>query len=159
MKFCVKNKLLSLGGSSTVKDENGNDIFKVKGKIFSLTKKKKFYNMEGKLLYVVKNKLINWWTHSSFIKDPEGQIVGKVKNRGLKFGYDVVGCSDEISINGWSLTGCQIMKNGEKIGSVTTQFFAMSDTFNVELNDNEDPAFITALIIAMDNVRDRAART
>ena len=62
MKFCVKNKLLSLGGSSTVKDENGNDIFKVKGKVFSLTKKKKIYNMEGKLLYVVKNKLINWWT-------------------------------------------------------------------------------------------------
>lgn len=51
------------------------------------------------------------------------------------------------------------MKNGEKIGSITTQFFAMSDTFNVELNDNEDPAFITALIIAMDNVRDRATRT
>ena len=54
MKFCVKNKLLSLGGSSTVKDESGNDIFKVKGKIFSLTKKKKTLKTKKKYTYKAK---------------------------------------------------------------------------------------------------------
>ena len=45
MKIYVKNKLVSLGGSSTVKDANGNDIIKVKGKFLSLTRKKKILDM------------------------------------------------------------------------------------------------------------------
>lgn len=158
MKFYVKNKLASFGGSSVVKDENGKDLFKVKGKIFSLTKKKKIYDMQGKLLYVVKNKLINWWTHASYVKTPDKQTVCKVKNRGLKFGYDVTECSDEIAINGILLRGCQIIKNGKNIGTITAQFVSLSDTYNVDLIDDEDLAFMTAIVIAMDNIRDNVSK-
>ena len=35
MEFSIKNKWVSLGGSSVVQDTNGNDVMKVKGKIFS----------------------------------------------------------------------------------------------------------------------------
>lgn len=159
MKIYVKNKLVSLGGSSTIKDANGNDIFKVKGKFLSLTRKKKILDMEGKLHYVVKNRFFNFWTHASFIYSAEKQKLAKLSNRAFKTGFDVKGYGDEISIDGWLLTGCTIYKNGEKIGSVNSKALALSDTFEVEVNDNEDPAFIVALIIAMDNVRDKATKT
>ena len=35
MTFSVKNKFVSLGGGSFVEDDNGNRLFKVKGKVFS----------------------------------------------------------------------------------------------------------------------------
>ena len=41
MKVYIKNKFMSLGGSSTVVDQNKNPLFKVKGKILSITRKKK----------------------------------------------------------------------------------------------------------------------
>ena len=48
MKVYIKNKFMSLGGSSTVVDENKQPIYKVKGKIISITKKKKIKDMSGK---------------------------------------------------------------------------------------------------------------
>lgn len=41
MKFFVKNKIMSLGGNSRVYDEADKDIYVVKGKMLSLTNKKK----------------------------------------------------------------------------------------------------------------------
>ena len=105
MKLYIKNKLISLGGSSTVKDENGNDLYKVKGKLFSIRRKKKIYDTNGQLLYIVKNKFFKWWTKSAFVLDSHKQKIARIKNRGLKVGFDVLGYGDEISVEGWLLTG------------------------------------------------------
>ena len=45
MQLFVRNKIISLGGSSTVKDAQGNDVFKVKGNIMTVTKKKRVCDM------------------------------------------------------------------------------------------------------------------
>lgn len=158
MKLFIKNKMVSLGGSSTVKDENGNDVFKVKGKMLSLRKVKKIYNDEGKLEYIVRNKFINFWTHSAFIFDAKKQKICKVKNRGFKTGYDIVGYGDEISIDGWSLGGYSIIKNGEKIGTITTNLMSLVDNYQLEIDDDAEAAFVVAIIIAMDNVKDNEAK-
>ncbi len=42
MKVIIKNKFFSLGGSSSVKNENGEDVFFVKGKVLSPTHVKWF---------------------------------------------------------------------------------------------------------------------
>lgn len=48
MTFSVKNKFVSLGGGSFVEDDNGNRLFKVKGKMFSPTRKKILCDINGK---------------------------------------------------------------------------------------------------------------
>ena len=40
MQLAIKNKWISVGGSSTVQDVNGNDVLRVQGAVFSLTRKK-----------------------------------------------------------------------------------------------------------------------
>ena len=40
MELNIRNKWISLGGSSTVTDKNENPVLKVKGKIFTFTRKK-----------------------------------------------------------------------------------------------------------------------
>ena len=67
MKVTIKNNFFSLGGSSTVKDESNNPVFKVKGKFFSITHKKRVCDLNGKVLYTVRNKWINWFVHKAFI--------------------------------------------------------------------------------------------
>ena len=46
----IKNKMFSVRGHSTVKDENDVDRYVVKGKFFSLGKKKRIYDMDGRLV-------------------------------------------------------------------------------------------------------------
>ena len=159
MKLFIKNKIWSLGGGSSVKDENGNDVFKVKGKVISLRHTKKIYDLNGNLQYIVRNKFWNFWTRSAFILDAEKHKVCRVKNRGFKTGYDVVGFDDEISLDGWTLGGYSLVKNGEKIGTVTTNIASLADNFQLEINDTEDAGFVVALIIAIDNVRDNATKS
>ena len=105
MKLIVKNKFFSLGGGSKVLDETGLEKFKVKGNMFSIRRKKKIRSLDGKLLFTVKNKFFNWWTHTSYIFDANKNKIVSVKNRGFKGGYDVIASADEISIDGWGMTG------------------------------------------------------
>ncbi len=155
MKFFVRNKVASIGGSSRVYDENNNDIFKVKGKVFSITRKKKIYDMDGKLLYIVKNKFWNFWTRSSFVLDANKHKIARVKSRAFKSGFDILGYGDQIAIDGFTLGGYKIIVNSEQVGSVKSNILSLADNFEVEINDGQDPAFIVSLIIAIDNVRDK----
>lgn len=41
MRLIIKNKLISIGGGSKVLDEDNNPKYVVKGKLFTLTGKKK----------------------------------------------------------------------------------------------------------------------
>ena len=154
MKFYVKNKFVSFRGDSVVYDEEKNNLYKIKGKLFSLSNKKKIINKEGEILYYVKNKLINFFTRTSYVLNSDKQKLAKVKNRMFKSGFDVIGYKDIIKIDGFSLSGYSIIKNDEKIGTVKRPIISVTDEFEVDLNEGEDMAFIVALVIAIDNVVD-----
>ena len=154
MKFYVKNKLMSLKGSSNVYDENNQDIYKVKGKFFSITNKKRITDLNGNVLFYVKNKLFNFFFHSSFILDANKHKIAKVKNRFFRTGFDLIGYEDAISVDRHSITGYSVIKNGEKVGTVKNPVITLTDTYEVEVDSQEDVPFMVALIIAIDNVID-----
>ena len=157
MKVYIKNKIFSLGGASKVLDENKNPIFKVKGKIFSITRVKKICDLEGKLLYKVRNKWFNWFIHKAYIYDANKNKIATVKDRwfNVKQEYFIERYKDEIKIEGkfFSLT-CNILRNGEIIGTIRRKLFAWTDSFELEANE-EDIPFLIALVIAIDNITDK----
>ncbi len=157
MKVYVKNKLFSLGGSSFVVDENKNPVLNVKGKIFSITRKKYICDLEGNVLYKVRNKWFNWFIHKAFIYDKDNNKIATVKDKwfNIKQEYFVLGYKDEIKIGGkfFSLT-CQILKNGEVIGTIRREINFIRDSFELDAKD-EDMEFLVALVIALDNIKDK----
>lgn len=158
MKLTIKYKLFSLSGSAKVLDEENKEVLKVKGKIFSIRRKKKICSLDGATLYSVKNKFFNWWLHTTFIYNAQGQKIASVKNRGLKGGYDVVGYGDEISLNGFGVTGYTIIKNGEKIGKVKPKTLSTTVTYEVELSNPANSPFIATVVVALNNIHTRATR-
>ncbi|WP_304943498.1 LURP-one-related family protein [Vallitalea guaymasensis] len=44
------------------------------------------------------------------------------------------------------------MKNGNIVATVSKEFFSFSDTYGVDVNDNEDYGFIIALVIVIDQI-------
>lgn len=160
MKLYIKNKVWSLRGSSTVKDENGSDVFIVKGKWLSITHVKRIKDTSGNLLYTVRNKWINFFSRSAYVRDAHGNRIAKVKR---KFGFrnDIIveGYKDEISIQGeflsWTL---DIFRNGEQIGTIR-RTFDLLDSFVLETGTEDDAAFMVALVIAIDNIFDNMSNT
>ena len=155
MKLYIKNKVWSLRGSSSVKDENGNDVFIVKGKFLSISRKKRVKDTQGNLLYKVRNKLINFFSRSAYIYDGDGTKVAKVERKfGFKNRIIVHGYQDEISVEGeflsWTL---DIYRNGEQVGAIRRQF-NLVDAFVLETETENDAAFMVALVIAIDNIFD-----
>lgn len=157
MKVYIKNKFISLGDSSTVVDENKNPLFKVKGKIFSITHKKLIKDLSGKTLFTVRNKWINLFSHKAFIYDENKVKIATVKDKwiNVKKEYFIEGMGDEIKIEGkfFSLT-CQILKNGETIGTIRRKLDMWVDSFELEANEKDIP-FLIALVIAIDNITDK----
>ena len=154
MKLIIKNKFFSMGGGSFVQNEAGENVYKVKGKWFSPTRKKIIKDMQGETLYKVRNKWFNFFFNKAYIYDSEGEKVGKLTNDGIT-GLKLVDYTDNITVSRGLKLKREIYKNGECVGYITRNLTLVRDAFTLEINDNEDIPFFVALVIAIDNVRDK----
>ena len=167
MKYTIKNNFFSLGGSSLVYDENNEVAFKARGRVFSniITRfhKKIIRDKNGKKLFVVRNKFWHKPFYKSAIIFEKRKKLATVSNSHLvKNGYDVVGATKPISIEGkgWNL---QIKLGDEIIGrieppnidSIKDVVKSVTDTYILEVFDEQDVPFLVAMMIAIDNIHDQ----
>lgn len=161
MKLFVKNKLMSWGGSSFVLDEAGNKVFAVKGAVFSPTRKKKIYDQDKTLRYIVRNKFWHFIARSCFLYDDSKQKIAMLTNGDFDFKnkYVLKGYQDDILIKGNysefpKKFFMDIVKNEKVIGRITRDFTFVRDSFVLDIFDDTEDAFLVALVIAIDNITD-----
>ena len=150
---------MSLRGNSFVLDENGSQVYKVKGRFFSLSSKKRIYDQNGNKLFVVKNKLFSFFKKVCYIIGAHGQKLAKVVNGDFDFKnkYKVMNYQDEIELEGkWG--NMTIRKNGDEVGTLSRDFTAIRDAFTLDVSDEENAGFYVALTIAIDNITDSRRR-
>lgn len=153
----IKNKFFSLRGHSTVTDVNGNPLFEVKGTL-TLWKRKKIKDLDGNVLYTVRNKMIKFFMNSAFVFDAQGKKVARLKQkfRLTRSEYYLIGYKDELSIEGnFFQREINVIRNGEVIASGSRKLLTLVDSFTVTVNNDEDAPFVLALFIAMDNINDK----
>ena len=158
MKLVLANKMFSIGGASKVTAENGDEVYKIKGKWFSPTHKKMMYDMQGNLLYVIRNKWFNWLNHSALIYNGAGELVGKISKKKISLGnsFELDGFEDEYKITGkiigWEF---KLIKNENEIGTITRNFTLHIDKFTLETDDLEKAQLYVAMMVGMDNLTDK----
>lgn len=157
MKVYIKNKFWSIGGGSSVLNENKEPIFQVKGRVFSITRVKWVCDLQGKRLFKIRNKWFNFFVHKAYIYDANNTKLCTVKDKWLQIKGDfyIEGYKDEIKIDGkfFSLSS-NILKNGEVWGTIRRQFTIINDAFELDAPE-EDIPFLIALVIAIDNIVDK----
>lgn len=157
MQLFIRNKWVSFGGSSVVKDVNENDYLKVKGKIFTFTSKKFVTDLNDNLLYIVRNKFWKLFIHRAFVLDKEGNKVATVRRKfwSLHDRYFIDSSLGQLEITG-NILGFDyhIVLNGKEIGHISRRI-SLRDSFVLDINDDVDIPFFVALVIAIDNIRDR----
>ena len=160
MKFIVKNKIITLGGSSVVTDESGAEVMKIKGRIFTFTRKKFVLGPDGKKLYTVRSKFWHFIHNSAFIYDANGTKIAKLSNNKFDFKHKFVltGYGSDIVISGnlfqFPDIKMEITENGAHKGWLIKNFNFVRDAYTVEVDDKTDLAFMVALVIAVDNIFD-----
>ena len=157
MKVYIKNKFWSIGGGSSVVDENKQPVYQVKGRPFSITRVKYVCDKEGNRLFKIRNKWFNWFIHKAYIYDANKHKIATVKDKWFNVNqeYFIMGYKDEIKVEGKFFgLSCQILRNGEVIGKITRKIAIINDAFELEANE-EDIPFLIALVIAIDNITDK----
>ena len=157
MQLIIKNKWFSFKGSSFVKDINGNDVMEVEGKFWTLTYKKFVKDLNGNIVYIVRNKFWKFITYQAYIMDKDEKILAHVKRKAFSL-HDhyslVTEDGREIILRG-NILGYDyhIYVDGKEVGHVARRI-SLRDSYVLDLDDDQDPMFFVALLIAMDNITD-----
>lgn len=157
MELAIRNKWVSLGGSSTVTDMQGKEVFFVKGKIFSFTRKKFLQDPQGNVKYVIRNKFWRLFQRKAFVEDPEGNVIATIRRKifSVHDHYFVTSSLGDLQIRGNILQfNYSISLDGKEIGHISRKV-SLRDSFVLTLDDNYDPATFVALVIAVDLITDR----
>lgn len=156
MKLYIRNKFISLGGSSKVVNEKEELVYSVKGRVFSPTRVKKIYDTNENFLYKVRNKFFNFFNTSAYIYNNQNEKIAKLTKKFFAVGskFFVEGYKDEIKVEGdWMSLTLRIIVNGVVVGSIRKEFFALNDCYELD-SEEQDMSFLTALVIAIDNIID-----
>lgn len=156
MRYLLKQKFFSLGGAFYIKNERGEDVFLVEGAPFSFGDQLTFLDMAGNELAFIRQKLLSWGPTYEIYRDGElFAIVQKELFSFFKhvFMVDVPGPDDLIAEGdfwGFEFT----FSRGERaVAEVSRQWFSWTDTYGVEIVDDEDDVLILASAIVIDMVQ------
>lgn len=153
MKYLVREKIFTFGDKFVIKDEMERPAFEVVGKVFTLGNKLNIYNMNGKKLVYIEQKLLRFLPEYNIYMN--GDLVATVKkeftffkpkfNINSNFGY--------FSIDGDIFNyNFSIYRDRRKVAVISKKWFAWSDTYGVDIDEGESHVFILALVIVLDQV-------
>ena len=158
MELRIRNKWISFKGSSVVKNEKEEDVLKVIGRFWSIRRRKYICDLDEKPKFMVRNRFWNFFRHASYVLDPENpkKMIAKVQTKfwTLHDHLNVECDLGELVVRGNILGfNYSITLNGKEIGHVARKI-SIRDSFVLTLDDDQDPYFFTALVIALDNITD-----
>ena len=157
MRYLIRNKWISLRGSSYVRDENENNLYLVKGRFWTFTRKKFLQRLDGQPIYIIRNKFWKLFIYRAFIIDPQSnEIICTVRKKfwSLHDHYFIETPKyKNLEIRG-NILGFDyhITLDGQEIGHVSRKI-SLRDSYVLDI-DHPDAEFFIALVIAIDNITD-----
>jgi len=156
MIYKIKEKFWSLGDEFTIYDEEDNEVYKVFGKAFSWGDKLSFQDLEGKELAFIDQKLLSWKPCYKIIIDGKefAQVTKEWTWLKKKFTLDVPGPNDyEIDGSFWEHEFV-FTRSEQPVATISKELWAWTDSYGVDIIDEEDDIAILCACIVIDQVLD-----
>jgi uncharacterized protein YxjI len=149
----MKQKLVSFGDDFYIKDENGNNVFFVDGKVFSIGNQLSFKDLNGNELVHIQQKVLAWGPTYELYQGDQRRAVVRRDLFSLfrhRFTVDVPG-PDDLEAEGNLLDLEYTLSRGEQqVATVSKKWFSWSDTYGVDIADGEDDVLILASTVVID---------
>lgn len=153
MRYLMKQKVFCLGDDYTVTDESGNERFLIDGKVFTIRDSLSLQDMQGNVLAHIRQRLISLGKTYEIERNGHTTVVHKhlFTLFSARFTVDVPGPSD-LEAKG-NLTDHEyefIDASGNAAAVVSKRWFALRDTYGVEIVPGQDDVLILAATVVID---------
>jgi len=155
MRYVMRQKLLSLADNFTIKNEQEQDVFLVKGKVFSFGDKLSFQDLAGNELVFIDQRLLNWsptyelWRGAELLAVVKRELFSYIHHR---FTVDVPGPNDLEAEGDFLDHEYTISRGGSVVATVSKRWFSWADTYGIEIADGEDDVLVLATAVVVDMV-------
>lgn len=153
----IKQKVFSLSGRFTVKDQQEKDIYFVEGSFMKIPKSFTIKNSAGTEVALITKKTFSFLP--KFYVEVNGHEVLTINKEFsfFKSRYSIDAANIEVKGNWWNMD-FEIFQNGEMAGKVNKEWFTWGDSYKVQILKEEMETIVIALVIAIDCVKsDQAA--
>jgi uncharacterized protein YxjI len=153
MRYLMKQKMFSLGDDFFIKDDAGHDVYFVDGKAISFGNQLSFQDVERNELAYIKQRVLSWGATYEISRG--GEIVAVVKKQVFallhhRFIVDVPGPNDLEAEGSFTDHEYTFRRGDRTVATVSKQWFALTDTYGIDVADGEDPLLILASAVVID---------
>lgn len=153
MRYILRQKIFSFSDKFYIEDETGNSRYYVESKIFSFGDKLKLFDLEGTELTYIEQKMLTFLPEFNiYMKE---KLVARVKKEFTFFKpkFNIESIYGNFIIQGEIFAHeFSIIKNGKPVAFVSKKWMSFSDTYYVDISDEEDHPFILSLAIVLDQI-------
>ena len=156
MNYVLKQKLLSIGNNFTIRDVEGHDAYLVKGQVLTIGDKLSFQDLEGNELIYIEQQFFNCynlWRDGKLFAEMRRDLFRFLRRR---FTVTLSG-ADDLEAIGDLLNFEYVVNRGDrKIATLTRQSFRLSDTYFIQIDDEEpDALLVLAVAVVIEVVTHR----
>ena len=154
MRYVLKQRPWTLRDAFSIRDESGKKVYRVRGKMVSVSDKLTLRSMEGEKLATIRQKVVSRIPRYRIRRG--GRLVAEVKKRPLavikdRFKVNVKDGSPNIEIAGNLLEHeYTIRRQGKKIARISKKWVSLSDCYGIQIKEGEDDVLILACALIVD---------
>ncbi len=151
-EFYIKQKVLSLSGKFTVKDQQEKDVYYVEGSFMQIPKTFSIMNTTRDEVALITKKVFSFLP--KFFVEVKGREVLTITKEFsfFKARYTIDAADLEVNGNWWDMN-FQVLQHGVVIGSVNKEWFTWGDSYKVQIMNEEMESIVIALVVAIDCVK------
>ncbi|TDL32886.1 hypothetical protein E2R51_09490 [Jeotgalibacillus sp. S-D1] len=153
----IKQKVFSLNGSFTVKDQEEKDVYYVEGSFMQLPKTFSIMNTARNEVALITKKTFSFLP--KFFVEVDGREVLTIQKEFsfLKAQYSIDAAGITVNGNWWDMD-FQVLQHGKIAGQVSKEWLSWGDSYKIQIADEEMETLMIALVVAIDCVKaDQAA--
>jgi len=155
-RYQMREKLVAFGDDYYIKNEAGQNIFKVDGKVLRVRDTLKFKDMRGNVLCQIQERMLTIKDVMA-IEDGQGKEIARVKKAlitPLRDRWTVkLHNGPDLDVQGNILDHEYEIKEGHrKVAQVSKKWFRVRDTYGVEVAPDQEDILILAVTVALDQM-------
>jgi len=159
IRYQMRQKLVSIGDDFYIKNEAGQNVFKVDGKVLRVRDLLVFEDLQGKKLCQIQKRMLHI-KDTMAIDDADGNKIAEVKKAIITPVRDrwtvKVRNGPDMDVQGNILDHEYEIKEGRrKIAQVSKKWFRVRDSYGVEIAPDQEDVVILAITVAIDNMAHR----
>ena len=145
----IKQKVFSLSGKFSVKDDQENEVYFVEGSFLQIPKTFSIMDTARNEVALITKKTFSWLP--TFFVEVNGQEAVTIKKHFtfLKPRYSIDAAGIEVRGNWWDMD-FEVLQNGELIGSVSKKWFTWGDSYELQIVNDAMEALLVAIVVAID---------